>query len=241
MQAQRWLGRDQEAQLKGDALVKALGSQPWDDSVKSLVPFPDVLKMMSDELEWTQHVGDALLAQQQDVLNAMQVLRGRAQQAGKLQSGPQQTIEVTENTPAAPAAGRRGSSTAPARHTAPAPPPPPGFTRFRRRSKLLRSSRPSRTRFSCPPTTLPWYTGAGLPSYPPAYYPPPAASYPVGRRALDRHGVRRRRRTDRLGLGLGEPLLGQRRHKREPGKQYQPVGDLAAQCRAPAGSRLSRR
>jgi hypothetical protein len=47
--------------------------------VKSLVPFPDVLALMNDQLEWTQQVGDAVLAQQEDVLNAIQVLRGRAQ------------------------------------------------------------------------------------------------------------------------------------------------------------------
>ena len=155
VQAHRWLGRADNAKLKGEALVKALESQPWDDSVKSIVPFPDVLKMMSDELEWTQRVGDALLAQQDDVLNAIQILRGRAQQAGKLQSGPQQTINVAQNRP------RRRRPPLTARgHTAPAPHPPP--TRSRRRSKSLPSSRPSRTRSTCPPTTLPWYTEAGL-------------------------------------------------------------------------------
>ena len=88
VQAQRWLDRKGNASLQGEALAQALQSQPWDASVKSLVPFPDVLKMMNEQLEWTQQVGDAVLAQQADVLNAVQVLRNRAQQAGQLQSGP---------------------------------------------------------------------------------------------------------------------------------------------------------
>ncbi len=103
VQAKRWLGQGQNASLRGDALSQALAAQPWDPSVKSLLPFPDVLTMMNDQLDWTQQLGDAVLAQQQDVMNAVQVLRGRAQAAGMLQSGPQQTVNVT-----------------------PAPPPPPG-------------------------------------------------------------------------------------------------------------------
>jgi hypothetical protein len=96
--------------LRGEALAGALGNQPWDPSVKSLVPFPDVLTLLNDQLEWTQQVGDAVLAQQEDVLNAVQVLRGRAQANGSLQSGPQQTINVTQNTNVTPA---QGASVAP--------------------------------------------------------------------------------------------------------------------------------
>ena len=105
VQAQRWLQQGQNAQLRGDALAQALVAQPWDPAVKSLVPFPDVLKMMNDQLEWTQQVGDALLGQQEDVLNTVQVLRGRAQAAGTLQSGPQQTVTVNTNVTVPPAAG----------------------------------------------------------------------------------------------------------------------------------------
>ena len=106
VQAKRWLGQGQNAALRGDALAQALVPQSWDPSVKSLVPFPDVLTMMNDQLEWTQQLGDAVLAQQQDVMNSIQVLRGRAQANGALQSGPQQTVNVTQtvNVPP-PAAG----------------------------------------------------------------------------------------------------------------------------------------
>jgi hypothetical protein len=105
VQAARWLGQGQNAALRGDALAQALQAQPWDPSVKSLVPFPEVLKQMNDQLEWTQQVGDAVLEQQQDVMNAIQALRGRALAQGTLQSGPQQTVNVTQNVSVAPAAG----------------------------------------------------------------------------------------------------------------------------------------
>lgn len=105
VQAKRWLGQGQNASLRGDALTQALVAQSWDPSVKSLLPFPDVLAMMNDRLDWTQQLGDAVLAQQEDVMNAIQVLRGRAQAAGMLQSGPQQTVNVTQNVTVAPAQG----------------------------------------------------------------------------------------------------------------------------------------
>ena len=111
VQAKRW--RDRNAGLGGQALEQALQSQPWDASVKSLTPFPDVLTLMNDQLEWTQQVGDAMLAQQQDVLNAIQVLRGRAQANGALQSGPQQTVTVTQNVTTPPAAGAAAPAVAP--------------------------------------------------------------------------------------------------------------------------------
>lgn len=62
VQADRWA--KQNASLKGDALAKALEAQDWDPSVKSLVNFPQVLTMMSEKLDWTQKLGDAVLADQ---------------------------------------------------------------------------------------------------------------------------------------------------------------------------------
>ncbi len=62
--ASRWVAQPGNKDLKGDALIKALDGQDWDASVKSLVPFPTVLKTMSDQLDWTQRLGDAFLAQQ---------------------------------------------------------------------------------------------------------------------------------------------------------------------------------
>src|SRR6516225_1790215 len=76
--AARWVADPKNAALKGDALVKALEGQSWDASVKSLVPFPSVLKMMSDKLDWTQKLGDAFLSQEVDCLASVQSLRRKA-------------------------------------------------------------------------------------------------------------------------------------------------------------------
>lgn len=80
------------SKLKGNALNQALQQQSWDASVKSLVSFPPVLQMMGSQLSWTQNLGNAVLAQQSDVMDAVQALRAKAQQAGSLQSTSQQTV-----------------------------------------------------------------------------------------------------------------------------------------------------
>jgi hypothetical protein len=90
--ADRWA--NQNKNLEGDELNNALSKQPWDASVKALVPFPDVLSMMSQKLDWTQMVGDAFLAQQGDVMDTVQKLRKRASDAGNLKSTEQQKVIV---------------------------------------------------------------------------------------------------------------------------------------------------
>lgn len=90
--AARWVGQPGHNELHGDPLLKALTGQDWDASVKSLAPFPMILTMMSDQLEWTQKLGEAFLAQQADVFTAVQALRARAQTAGTLKSTPQQKV-----------------------------------------------------------------------------------------------------------------------------------------------------
>jgi len=84
--------------LKGDDAVKVVQNESWDVSVKSLVAFPQILAPTGDKLDWTQKLGDAFLAQQKEVFNAVQRLRVRAQQAGHLKSGPQQTVTVETAT-----------------------------------------------------------------------------------------------------------------------------------------------
>src|SRR5437899_3284643 len=90
--------------LKGDQLDEAVKQQSWDDSVKSLVFFPQVLTMLNDKLDWLQKLGDAFLAQQQDVLASIQRLRARAQSAGQLKSTPEQKVIAEAATAAAPPA-----------------------------------------------------------------------------------------------------------------------------------------
>jgi Protein of unknown function (DUF3300) len=92
VQADRWAKSN--LKLKGDALAAALAKQTWDDSVKSLVEVPSVLTMMADQLDWTQKLGDAVLAQQPDVMDSIQRLRGRAQANGKLKSSKEQTVTI---------------------------------------------------------------------------------------------------------------------------------------------------
>src|SRR6267143_4523752 len=80
--------------LKGDPLNEALKQQPWDDSVKSLTTFPQVLGMMSDKLDWLEKLGDAFLSQQPELMAAVQRLRARAQAEGQLKSTPEQNVIV---------------------------------------------------------------------------------------------------------------------------------------------------
>ena len=94
VEADRWA--DANKSLKGDALKTAVDQQAWDDSVKSLVATPDVLDMMSQKLSWTQQLGDAVLAQQPDVMDAIQRLRTKAQANNKLASNKQQTVSTQQ-------------------------------------------------------------------------------------------------------------------------------------------------
>ena len=94
VEADRYMTKNPE--LKGDALDKALLEQEWDPSVKSLCTLPNVLKQMSEQLDWTQDLGDAFLAQQADLLDAVQRMRGKAYEAGNLKTSEQQVVTQTE-------------------------------------------------------------------------------------------------------------------------------------------------
>jgi hypothetical protein len=84
--------------LKDDALAQAVDQEPWDPSVKALTAFPSVLGNMDKNLSWASSLGDAYYNQQQDVMDAVQAMRQKAQQAGNLQSTDQQTISVDGST-----------------------------------------------------------------------------------------------------------------------------------------------
>src|ERR1700704_3077067 len=77
---------------KGKALEDAMQSQPWDASVKSLTAFPQALEMMNAKLDWTQKLGDAFLAQQRELMAAVQILRTKADAAGNLKSTKEQVV-----------------------------------------------------------------------------------------------------------------------------------------------------
>jgi len=96
VQADRWVQDHQD--LKGDALGQAVDQQPWDPSVKALTAFPSVLGNMDKNLSWTSSLGDAYYNQQQDVMDAVQVMRQRAQGAGDLKTTPEQTVTTEGST-----------------------------------------------------------------------------------------------------------------------------------------------
>ena len=96
VEADRWVQANPD--LKGDALGQAVDQQPWDPSVKALAAFPSVLGNMDKNLSWTSSLGDAYYNQQQDVMDAVQVMRQRAEEAGNLKTTPQQVVTTQGST-----------------------------------------------------------------------------------------------------------------------------------------------
>ena len=90
VQADRWVKENKN--LKGEEQKAEVDKQGWDDSIRSLVATPDVLSMMSTKLDWTMKLGDAVLAQQADVMDAIQRLRSKAEANNKLTTTKQQTV-----------------------------------------------------------------------------------------------------------------------------------------------------
>jgi Protein of unknown function (DUF3300) len=91
VEADRWVQANPD--LKGDALGKAVDQQPWDPSVKALTAFPSVLGNMDKNLSWASSLGDAYYNQQQDVMDAVQVMRHKAQAAGALKSPDHEVVK----------------------------------------------------------------------------------------------------------------------------------------------------
>ena len=93
VEANQWLQRNPG--LNGPALTQAAAAQNWDPSIQALVMFPDVIQRLNEDITWTTNLGNAFLAQQADVMNAIQRMRLSAQQAGKLVTTPQQQVTTT--------------------------------------------------------------------------------------------------------------------------------------------------
>ena len=104
VEADRWV--QDHPDLKGTELGQAVDQMQWDPSVKALAAFPSVLGNMDKNLSWTSSLGDAYYNQEQDVMDAVQVMRQKAEQAGNLKTTPQQTVTTQGSTvviqPAAP-------------------------------------------------------------------------------------------------------------------------------------------
>ena len=93
VEAYQWLQRNPG--LTGAALTQAAAAQNWDPSVQALVMFPDALKRLNEDVTWTTNLGNAFLAQQADVMGAVQRMRVSAEQNGRLMSTPQQQVVTT--------------------------------------------------------------------------------------------------------------------------------------------------
>src|SRR5216110_4081085 len=96
IQLQQWMDRNKN--LQGKALAAAVAKQPWDPRVQGLVEFPDVVQRMAGNIQWTTDLGNAFLAQQSDVMDAVQRMRGKAQGKGTLKTNAQQVVK-TETVP----------------------------------------------------------------------------------------------------------------------------------------------
>ncbi|MCO8312956.1 DUF3300 domain-containing protein [Pseudomonas mandelii] len=145
---------------KGDDAVKQVASQPWDPSVQALVAFPQVLATLGQDPVWVQRLGDAFLAQPDDVMEGVQRLRHQAQAAGNLQSNQYQNVTV--QAVAAPAPAPTSAAPAPASSTS---------------TIIIQPSDPQVVYVpSYNPTTT--YGTWPYPASPPVYYPPPPAYYP---------------------------------------------------------------
>ena len=92
MQLDQWM--DKNKNLKDKALADAVAKQPWDPSVQSMAAFPDVVQRMAENIQWMTDVGNAFLAQQKDVMDAVQRMRAKAQGTGNLKTGSEQKVET---------------------------------------------------------------------------------------------------------------------------------------------------
>lgn len=92
IQAQQWLAKNPN--LKRDALEKAVKEQNWEPSVQATAMMPDLLKRLGEDITWTTNLGNAFLAQQQDVMDSVQRLRTKAKDAGKLESNDKMKVET---------------------------------------------------------------------------------------------------------------------------------------------------
>ena len=155
--AARWVEDPAHKSLTGDALAKALEAEPWDPSVKSLVPFPAVLATLNSNLTWLQQLGYAFATQQEDVFAAVQRLRRLAQENGKLESSPQQVVSTQQVTTQPPA----GSGQAPTQQEV----------------LVIQPAQPDTVYVPTYNPATVYGTSWPYPSYPPYYAAPPAGYY----------------------------------------------------------------
>src|SRR5689334_2556648 len=94
IQLQQWLEKNPNLVKDQKKLTEAVKKQPWDPSIQAMAPLPDVVKRLSDDIQWTTDLGNAFLAQQKDVMDAIQRMRNKAEDTGALASNQQQKVET---------------------------------------------------------------------------------------------------------------------------------------------------
>jgi hypothetical protein len=92
VQLQQWMAKNPN--LKDKALADAVAKQPWDPSIQSMAATADVVKRLAEDIQWTTDLGNAFLAQQADVMDAVQRMRKKAKDNGALESNEQQKVET---------------------------------------------------------------------------------------------------------------------------------------------------
>ncbi len=92
IQLQQWLEKNPD--LEDDALADAVGKQPWDPSIQSMAVVPEAVERLANDIQWTTELGNAFLAQQSDVMDAVQSMRSKAKGKGALESNEQQVVET---------------------------------------------------------------------------------------------------------------------------------------------------
>jgi Protein of unknown function (DUF3300) len=92
IQLQQWIEKNKN--LKDKALADAVAKEPWDASVQAMAAFPDVVQRLAGNVQWTTDLGNAFLAQQADVMDAVQRMRVKAQGTGNLKTSEQQKVET---------------------------------------------------------------------------------------------------------------------------------------------------
>ena len=97
VQLQQWLAKHPD--MKEKKLAEKVAKQPWDPSIQAMAALPNVVKRLADDIQWTTELGNAFLAQEGDVMQAVQRMRVKAQSTGQLKSTPEQVVktEVVES------------------------------------------------------------------------------------------------------------------------------------------------
>ena len=94
IQLQQWLEKNPDLLKDQKKLAEAVKKQPWDPSIQAMAALPDVVKRLSDDIQWTTDLGNAFLAQQKDVMDAIQRMRNKAQDTGALATNQQQKVQT---------------------------------------------------------------------------------------------------------------------------------------------------